>query len=285
MTSKSVAYSIPQDSNLNYLPFMYFLPQDVIAKYPTLRSLPRCLGEVSRSETLIDIVYSDQFLNEIADATSALAFPHFGFGGWKEHYTGYCPVWQLSYALPLWTKLLEEETGWGIQQLLQIPSTDVIPFFELEFITKVMERIVKRGIEQENWQPILDAVKEMPCDEDFERWKTKVRIDFIRKWYHTRSKRVKTISLDECLEDDEEHGVLYVEDKSAYFEDNVIAEDFCQRFKARLSDKDLMILKLRVMGFTYKDIAERLGYKNHSGVIKRITAITKEFTKYENAQQ
>lgn len=26
--------------------------------------------------------------------------PHFGFGGWKEHYTGYCPVWQLSYVLP-----------------------------------------------------------------------------------------------------------------------------------------------------------------------------------------
>jgi len=264
---------------------MYFLPQDVIAKYPTLRSLPRCLGEVSRSDKLIDLIGSDQFLNEIADATSALAFPHFGFGGWKEHYTGYCPVWQLSYALPLWTKLLEEETGWGIQQLLQIPSTDVIPFFEPEFITKVMERIVKRAIVEENWQPILDAVKEMPCDEDFERWNTNVRIDFIRKWYRTRSKRVKTISLDECLEDDDEHGVLYVEDKSAYFEDNVIAEDFFQRFKARLSDKDLMILELRVMGFTYKDIAERLGYKNHSGVIKRITAITKEFEKYENARQ
>jgi len=264
---------------------MYFLPQDMIAKYPTLRSLPRCLGEVSRSDKLIDIIGSDQFLNEIVDATSALVFPHFGFGGWKEHYTGYCPIWQLSYALPIWTKLLEEETGWGIQQLLQIPSTDVIPFFEPEFIAKVMERIVKRAIVEENWQPILDAVKEMPCDEDFERWKTKVRVDFIRKWYHTRSKRVQTISLDECLENDEEHGVLYVEDKSAYFEDNVIAEDFCQRFKARLSDKDYMILELRVKGFTYKDIAERLGYKNHSGVIKRITAITKEFEKYENARQ
>ena len=284
MTSQRVTYNIPKESNLNYLPFMYFLPQDLIAKYPTLRSLPRCLGEVSRSDKLIDLIGSDQFLNEIADATSALAFPHFGFGGWKEHYTGYCPVWQLSHALPLWTILLEEETGWGIQQLLQIPSTDVIPFFEPEFISKVMKRVVERGIEQENWQPILDAVKEMPCEEDFERWNTNVRIDFVRKWYHTRSKKVKTISLDECLEDDE-HGVFYVEDKSAYYEDKVIAEDFCEKFKARLSDKDLMILELRVMGFTYKEIAERLGYTNHSGVIKRITAIEKEYKKYENTRQ
>jgi chromosomal replication initiation ATPase DnaA len=34
----------------------------------------------------------------------------------------------------------------------------------------------------------------------------------------------------------------------------------------------------------YEEIAERLGYKNHSGVIKRIQAITKEFIKYEEEQ-
>jgi len=264
---------------------MYFLPHNVIAKYPTLRSFPRCMGEVNRSEKLADSIVSDQFLNEIMDAVSALAFPHFGFGGWKEHYTGYCPVWQLSYALPIWAKLLEEETGWGLQRLFQIPSTDTIPFFEPAFIKEITERIVKRAIVEENWQPILDVVKQMPCDEDFENNNTYVRIDFIRKWYHTRSKRVKTISLEECLEHDDEHGVLYVEDKSAIFEDRIIAEDFCQRFKARLSDKDMMILELRVMGFTYEEIAERMGYKNHSGVIKRIRAIAKEFTKYENARQ
>ena len=35
----------------------------------------------------------------------------------------------------------------------------------------------------------------MPCDEDFEKWDTNVRKDFLRKWYHTRSKRVQTCLL------------------------------------------------------------------------------------------
>lgn len=40
-------------------------------------------------------------MNEVMDAVASLAFPHFDFGGWKEHYTGWCPVWRLPYALPL----------------------------------------------------------------------------------------------------------------------------------------------------------------------------------------
>jgi len=92
------------------------------------------------------------------------------------------------------------------------------------------------------------------------------------------------ISLDVCLED-EEHGIYEIEDKSSSFEESVIAEDFCQRFKARLSERDMAILELRVEGFTYEEIADKLGYKNHSGVIKRIRAIEKEFIKYEDEQQ
>ena len=58
-----------------------------------------------------------------------------------------------------------------------------------------MERVVKRGIAEQNWQPILDVVKEMPCDDDFENWETNVRIDFIRKWYHTRLKKFRQFHL------------------------------------------------------------------------------------------
>ena len=144
--------------------------------------------------------------------------------------------------------------------------------------------IVSRAIEQEGWQPILDVVKEMPCDEDFMYWNTNVRTDFLRKWYHTRVQTVQMISLEACLEDGE-HGIYEIEDKSADFADGVISEDFCNRFKARLSEKDMRILELRVEGFTYEEIADKLGYKNHSEVIKRIRAIEKEFVKYEDEQQ
>ena len=96
-------------------------------------------------------------------------FPHFGFGGWKEHYTGYFPAWYLSYALSLWTKGIERERG----------------------------------------------------------------------------------------------------------------EDFCQRFKATLSPKDMAILELRVEGYGYQEIADKLGYKTHSAAVKRMEAIKRRFIQYE----
>lgn len=274
---------IAYDSNLHYLPLAYLLPEDVMEKCPTLCVLPRRAREVMYNENMRAVVESDQFLNEITDAVASLVFPYFGFRGWKEHYTGHCPVWQLCYALPIWARVLNSEIGWDLQALFLIPSTTTIPFFNSDYIKDLMSRMVKRAITAENWQPILDIVREMPCDEDFMNWDTNVRKDFLRKWYHTRSKNVQTVSLEACMED-EEHGIYEIEDKSANFEDKAIAEDFCQRFKARLSEKDLRILELRVEGFTYEEIADKLGYKNHSGVIKRIQSITKEFIKYEEQQ-
>lgn len=97
--------TFPFDSNIRYLPLVYLIPEDQIVRYPTLNALPRCLSEIAASEPMMDLLDSDAFLKDIMDATAALAFPHFGFGGWKEHYTGYCPVWRLSYALPLWASL------------------------------------------------------------------------------------------------------------------------------------------------------------------------------------
>jgi len=275
---------VAYDSNLLYLPFVYLLPEDTIAKCPTLQTLPRKVREVVYDENMMAIVESDIFLKEIMEAIAALVFPHFGFRGWKEDYAEFSPIWRLAYDLPLWVKTLEREIGWGLQSLFLIPSSTVIPFFNPDYIKDVIGRLVQRGIAEDGWQTTLDVVREMPCDEDFERRDTNVRKDFLRKWYHTRSKRVQTVSLEACMED-QEHGIHEVEDVSSSFEDSVVAEDFCQRFKVRLSEKDMRILELRVEGFTYEEIADKLGYKNHSGVIKRIQSITKAFVKYEEEQQ
>ncbi len=144
-----------------------------------------------------------------------------------------------------------------------------------------MKLIVEKVIKDGNLQPMLDAVREMPCDEDFERRNSNVRRDFIRKWYHTRAKGVQVVSLEECMEDEDGH-IHEIEDTSAAFEDGVIAEDFCERFEATLSGRDMEILAMRVEGFTLDEIARALGYKNHSGVQKRMTAIKKGFIEYEN---
>ena len=276
----SVTYRLPYDTPLRYLPLVYILPRDLLMRCPTLRKLPRRMGAFNDPEWQ-EVLGSQQFRNEIMDAMAALVFPHFGFGGWKEHYTGYFPAWYLSYALSLWAKGIERERGWGPQALFNLPPDFEIPFFAPEDVKASIGAVVRRTIEEQGWGPMLDGVREMPCAEDVEPWDTNVRKDFLRKWYHTRSKKVKTVSLEECMED-EDNGIHAVPDPAAGdFTEQAAGEDFCQRFKATLSPKDMAILELRVEGYGYQEIADKLGYKTHSAVVKRMEAIKRRFIQYE----
>lgn len=274
-------YKFPYDTNLRYLPLVYLLPPDLLAGCPTLRKLPRSMGGLNASPKWAEAIQSDAFLKEIMDAAAALAFPHFGFGGWKEHYTGYFPVWRLSYSLPLWAKGLERETGWGLQAMFRLPPDFEIPFFDPEYVRALFEAVVKQAIEEQGWRPMLEAVREMPCDEDFEPWDTNARKDFLRKWYHTRSKKVQTVSLEELMESGEDDSIFYLPDPSQNVEDYVIAKDFVERFLTTLPERDRQIVQLRQDGYTYVEIADALGYGNHSGVIKRIEAVKKKYRDYQ----
>ena len=275
-----VIYQFPYNSPVRYLPLAHMLPYDVISRYPTLSKLPRSMGALNASPEWGKIIVSQQFLNEIMDAVASLAFPHFGFGGWKEHYTGYSPVWRLSYALPLWAKGVEKLRGWGVQALFALPPDYEIPFCDPEDVCQVMKQVVEQTIEEQGWGPMLEVIRDMPCEEDFEKWDTNVRKDFLRKWYHTRSKRVQTVSLEECMED-EDSNIHSLPALEGDFTEQVESEDFCRRFKATLSQKDMSILELRVEGYTLEEIADRLGYKTHSAVVKRMEAIKKRFIQYE----
>ena len=128
---------------------------------------------------------------------------------------------------------------------------------------------------------MLEAVREMPCDEDFEPWDTNARKDFLRKWYHTRSKKVQTVSLEELMESGEDDSIFYLPDPSQNVEDYVITKDFVERFLTTLPERDRQIVQLRQDGYTYVEIADALGYGNHSGVIKRIEAVKKKYRDYQ----
>lgn len=268
----------PSDSNIRYLPLLYFLPEDMLVKCPTLCLLPRNVRAVIYSEKNMSIVESDNFLNEIMDATALLVFPFFGFGGWKEHYTGCSPIWKLSYSLSLWAAMLEKEANWGLNALIQWPGGE-IPFLDPQVIKETTERFVSRGIKEANLKPILDVVREMPCDEDFENWDTNVRKSFLRKWYHTRSKRVTTTSLERSL-DNGQHEIFKLED-TTFLEDSILSEMSYQHFKDSLSPQDATILDLRMEGLTHEEIAKRLGYKTHSAILKRVRSIGKKFREYQ----
>ena len=144
----SVTYKFPHASPIRYLPLVYMLPYDLLVRCPTLRKLPRSMEALSTSEWG-EVIMSQQFLNEVMDAVASLAFPHFGFGGWKEHYTGWCPVWRLSYALPLWAKGVAKVREWDVQALFDLPPDFEIPFFDPDDVSSVMKQVVQQTIEEQ----------------------------------------------------------------------------------------------------------------------------------------
>lgn len=278
----AVVYSFPGDTMLQFLPLVYVIPYDLLIRCPTLKKLPRSIGEIKENlDWIMGVVERDPFLVELLDAIGFLVFPHFGFRGFKEYYSVNFPMWKLSYSLPLWLEGLEKFTGWNLQAMFLMRSHQQIVFPPRERVEELFSKIAKWAIEKENWEPMMQVLREMPCEEDFEPYDTYVRRDFLRKWYHSRSKQVQTISLEECLENagSEIHTLSSHADD---FVERVEEDDYFERFKATLTPNDMKILKLRSDGYNYKEIAEKLGYQNHSGVVKRMAVIKKRFIEYEN---
>jgi len=275
---------IPADSNLRHLPLVYVLPWEVISKYSVLEKLPRIPGDIFSSGEQLDLIDADEFLKEIMDAISDLTFPHFGFRGWKEHYTGFCPVWILSYSLPIWSKEVEKETGLNLQRLIYHPRSLPFAYPPKEEVDALFERIVKRVILEQNWQPVLDVVKEMPCHEDFEPVRSNVRTDFLREWYHTRSKKVQEVSLEQTFGDENFGPMFFIPDASTHVEEHVLSKVFLESFLEMLTEQDRKLLELRRQGYTWTEIAQRLGYASHSGVLKRVDSIMKRYYEYGGAK-
>ena len=70
---------IPYDSNLPCLPLVYLIPAELMSRCPTLMKIPRNPYQVLQSNEWLDLIDSDQFLNEIMDAVSSLVFLFFSF--------------------------------------------------------------------------------------------------------------------------------------------------------------------------------------------------------------
>ena len=166
----------------------------------------------------------------------------------------------------------------NLQRLFYHPRNLPFAYPPAEEVSGLFEKIVKRVIQEQNWQPVLDVVKEMPCEEDFEPIRSKVRTDFLRKWYHTRSKNVQTVSLEQTFDDG--RPLFWVPDAATHVEEHTISKVFLEGFLKTLSERDLRLLNLRQLGYTWKEIAAELGYASHSGVLKRVDSIMKRFDEY-----
>ena len=98
------------------------------------------------------------------------------------------------------------------------------------------------------------------------------KIDFDRKWNHTRTKLGAPLSLDELAISDPSA----LEEGHNMFETNDEEYDRLEnQFLDTLNGTDREIYLMRKQGLTQTEIAERLGYKTHSAVTKRMEKMKK----------
>lgn len=158
----------------------------------------------------------------------------------------------------------------------------VLETFADEFLSRMMNLLQR----VQEVKKLMKFMKKMPAAEDFDEnvIKNRPKMDFLRKWNHTRSKVGNMLPLtEEMLEevpgdfsgaasDAVELGLAPV----ATAEE--VEQLLLMAFINSLNDEiDREIMYKRADGATQKEIAMALGYANHTPVTKRLKRLEKEF--------
>lgn len=269
--------------NAQFIPAFYFIPESFLLKCgQELCSIPRDFNQLMIDEDAIRLVTSDLFLECIVDCYAYMAWPYLCPDiPYMEIFSGYSPAWIIAHSCVIW---IDELTRTGIlptfDTLFHKPKENLyFGFVPIEEVSFHMNNIVQSAVERHDLQAILDAEKEFRCFEDFDYRESNQKIDFIRKWYHTRTKHPQ-ISLEGYQEqlktyyDDVE---WEIPDPISSFEEEAEVKVDVNKFLSKIDDKDKQILWMRAEGYTNQEIADRLGYKTHSAVVKRVKKLGKMY--------
>jgi len=267
--------------NAEFIPAYYFIPKSVLEKCGAeLNSIPRIPYELLHSWDAITVV----FRLLIIDAYAFMVWPFMGLGAKREIYSGYEPSWLFAHSPGYWVQALTELKIIPTAEdfLRNASPTEQFGYVSEEEISDLFSWLVPKVMEQHNMKAAIDVAEEYRCFEDFDYRASRQKTDFYRKWYHTRTKHPQ-ISLDAYKED---YAAAHdgqewdMPDERTNVELDVTAKVQVDDFLAMLSDKDKQILQMRMNGCTLEEIADKLGFQNHSGVLKRIRKIGKLYEKY-----
>lgn len=150
-------------------------------------------------------------------------------------------------------------------------------------VDDMFHNAIKMTMQTMNYEEVAQIINETPAYEDFNHSKqNNYRAkDFDRKWNHTRTKIV-TESIEEMKEkafENSNHPEEIMQDTRVNVQEEVVAKLTGETFWSSISDKDKHLLQMRMDGLSQKEIAEKLGYKTHSAVTKRLEKLKEEFIK------
>lgn len=264
--------------NQEYLPAFFLIPEELLCKCgKEIYSIPRNIRRLRSDRNALETIESDVFIQVVKDAFAYMAWPFLTPDArYMEVYSGYDPVWKIAHSASLWINELYMSGLLPAPEIVISPNgTGDIPYASLDNMSIVFSHIVPAALRRYNLQQVIETVKQNRCFEDFDERDSHQKIDFHRKWYHTRTKHPQ-ISLETMMEEYEENNngkEWDIADEKGGFEEHIHSNMKVNAFFDLLTDKDAKILKLKMAGHTYEKIAQLLGYKTHSAVQKRIARI------------
>ena len=270
--------------NAELIPAFLMIPNCLLEKTnKEMRTLKRVPRDLFLDPETIRRVESDNFLQVVIDCYAYVAWPYLKLGKNMEDYSGYDPGWLVAHAAPLWIDALEDlellpDAGAFYRAWQTDPDTE-IGFCSMEYMSAVMRLAVQKVMVEGRYYEFFEVVKQHRCFEDYDRRHSRVKIDFWRRWYHTRTKHPLTASVDVI----KSMGVepLAMQTNAAHeFEEQIWSEYEVDRFLRLLSETDRRILLLRCDKHPLAEIAQRLGFKTHSAILKRIRKIGKAYERF-----
>ena len=153
----------------------------------------------------------------------------------------------------------------GVAQIIEQFSS---AFGNTEKADELLTKSIDTVLDAMQFSELSGIVQSVPAHEDFSHKQQNFpAADFDRKWNHSRAK----VTVESVEEIDEQ--TAYAEDVSEI----VFANERFANFWGSLSDDDKTILMYAMNGMTQAEIAEKMGFKTHSAVGKRLTKLKKKF--------
>ena len=153
----------------------------------------------------------------------------------------------------------------GVTQIIeQFSST----FGNTEKADELLTKSMDTALDAMQFSELAGIVQSVPAHEDFSHKQQNFpAADFDRKWNHSRAK----VTVESVEEIDEQ--TAYAEDVSEI----VFANERFANFWGGLSEDDKTILMYAMNGMTQAEIAEKMGFKTHSAVGKRLAKLKQKF--------
>ena len=269
--------------NIEFLTAFYIIPEQIVKNVcPQLLCISRNIYDLFHHPEQIELIESDYFELAIIDIYAYLVWPYLGISPCLEIYSGYDPIWKLAHATPLWIEtMIEEEIILSFTDAFKMYAYDKSFSFESKSAYEmdiILKFAVMATVQKNNLGPLIECVKENRCWEDFDARDSKQKTDFFRKWYHSRTAH-PMISLEQYQEEYAERndGKEFDIPDGTDVEDEAVTQELIDSFMKELTEKQKQILNLRLEGSTYEEIAERVGYKTHSAVVKQMDKIGQKF--------